>query len=415
MQNWEIIVIGGGPAGLMAALTAAAMGRKVIILEKMDKPGRKLLVTGRGRCNLSNQYMDPSHYHSGKKNFVRDVLSQFGLQDTLDFFRELGVPTRVEKEGKIIPWTQQASSVLEALLLELQDLGVEIRTGFRVADITYSAGSYTVRDGTGHTLTAPGVVLASGGRSYPELGSAGDGYPLAERLGHRVATPFPALVHIRSGEPYLKKIAGNSFDGTAFLETDGRVICSYSGEILFTDYGISGIPLLQLSRHLAVALQAGQSVRILLDYFPETEEPALQELLLSRAARHPERTVSSLLNGVLHSRLIPVVLQENRIEPRSRSGSIPSRTWSALAAWLKSWPLSPTGTRGWEVAQVTAGGVDAREVDPLTLQSRVSPGFFLAGEVLDVDGECGGYNLQWAWSSGFCAGRHAAEYLESLP
>ncbi len=413
MSNTPIAVIGGGPAGMMAAITAAAMGAPVILLEKMDKPGKKLLVTGRGRCNLSNTDMDASHYHSGKKNFVRDVLGQFGLAETLAFFEEMGIPTKTEKEGKVIPWSEQSSAVLDVLMMEMKDLGVEIRTASPVKKINVHPEGYLLDIPGQNSVLARAVILATGGKSYPNLGSSGDGYTLARSLGHSVVEPFPALVHIKCAAPYLKSIDGNKFMGNASLELDNRIVKTYYGEILFTDYGLSGIPLLQLSRRVTQALAGRQVVRILLDLFPETDSDTLYKILHTRIQSRPERSIQDSLTGLLHTRLIPVVLKENGIQDKDQPcAQVKEKTIQELARWLKAWPIVPTGTREWDVAQVTAGGIDVREVDSLSLESRIQKGFFLAGEVLDVDGECGGYNLQWAWSSGFTAGRHAAQYVE---
>ncbi len=413
MQKTDIAIIGGGASGMMAAITAARMGARVTLLEKMEKSGKKLLITGRGRCNLSNINMDASHYHCGQTDFVEKVLAQFNLDQTLDFFGKIGIPTKTEKEGKVIPWSEQSAAVLDTLLMEMEESGVVEKTGFAVHKITTCTSGFILEDSSKNSLEAAAVILATGGKSYPKLGSNGEGYRLARHLGHTIIEPQPALVHVKCKAPFLRKIDGNKFTGVASLAVNNKITRSYEGEILFTDYGLSGIPLLQLSRSISEGLSQNQKVQILLDLFPDIPIEKMIDILTQRKESRPGRSIQDWLSGLLHKKLIPVVLIESGItDSHKNCGSLSHRQISALARLLKAWTFHPTGTRDWDVAQVTAGGINTSEIDPASLESRIQPGLFIAGEVMDVDGECGGYNLQWAWSSGYVAGKHAAQSLE---
>jgi len=409
MTKPDIAVIGGGPAGMIAAIQAAYAGARVTLLEKKDKVGRKLLVTGRGRCNLSNKYMGPDHYHCGKRDFVNEVFKAADPAEVLDYLTEAGIYLKSDETGRIFPYSEEASAVLDILRMEMQRAGVEERCSFPVRSLEKSGRFFAIR-GENDMLEATRVILATGGRSYPKLGAEGDGYRLAEKLGHNIVPPFPALVHLRCDAPFLKRISGIKFDGIAKLRVNKQTVKRYGGEILFTDYGLSGIPILQLSRRVNEALQHHQKPVIYLDLFPSYKARNLNFILKKRVYDRPERSIADVLKGFLNKKLIPVVLAESGMQHNNvPANQLKDEVLQKLIRFLKSWAFVPTETRGWDVAQVTAGGINVCEVAPKHLKSRVVPGLYFAGEVLDVDGESGGYNLQWAWTSGYLAGRSATK------
>ena len=407
----DIAVIGGGPAGMMAAIHAAEAGAKVMLLEKKDKVGRKLLVTGRGRCNLSNKHMNHTHYHCGKKDFVLEVFRASEPAEALDYLADAGVFMKSDESGRIFPGSEEASAVLDILRMEMQSRGVIEHCSFAVRSLEKKEKFFEIRGENG-SVQAKRVILATGGRSYPKLGAEGDGYKLAEKLGHNIIRPIPALVHLRCEAPFLKRISGVKFDGAVELRVNKQTVSNRGGEILFTDYGLSGIPVLQHSRRVNEALKNQQKPSLYLDLFPEFNKKDLNFILKNRAFERPGRSLADVLVGFLNKKLIPVVLTESGAGHNDfPADQLEDEIWKKLIRLLKSWAFFPTGSRGWDVAQITAGGINAAEVEPRSLQSRVVKGLYFAGEVLDVDGESGGYNLQWAWTSGLIAGRSAAKSL----
>lgn len=405
----RVIIIGGGSSGLMAAISAARCGAEVVLLERKDRVGKKLLVTGNGRCNLTNADCALSRFHGGDPAFIAMVLSRFPAASVIDFFEDLGIVCKAEREGRIYPHSGQASAVLDVLRWELERLKVDVRTGHEVKHIIPKENGFGLSLAMGGELKAVRVILAAGGMAGPQFGSDGLGLRLAGALGHRLVDPVAALVPLRLRADFLRKLKGVSFEAYGEVRCGEEVLRSEGGEFLFTDSGISGPPVLQLSRSAAVALKQNKWPRIVLDLFPGSSLDELAAALESRFRRQGHKSLSDGLVGLLNKRLIPVVLSEAGIDCHA----LPGKEFSAaartkLARLLKNWSLPVSGTMPWPEAQVTAGGVALDEVDASTLQSRLVPGLYFCGEVLDVDGDCGGFNLQWAWSSGYVAGRHAA-------
>lgn len=404
-----VTVIGGGSSGMMAAISAARCGAAVILLERKNRVGKKLLVTGNGRCNLSNTDCVPARFHGGDSAFIAMVLSRFPAASAIDFFEDLGIVCKAEREGRIYPHSGQASAVLDVLRWELERLKVDVRTGHEVKHIIPKENGFGLSLAMGGELQARRVILAAGGMAGPQFGSDGLGLRLAGALGHRLVDPVAALVPLRLRADFLRKLKGVSFEAYGEVRCGEEVLRSEEGEFLFTDSGISGPPVLQLSRSAAVALKQNKGPRIVLDLFPGSSLDELAAALESRFRRQGHKSLSDGLVGLLNKRLIPVVLSEAGIDCHALSGkefSAAART--KLARLLKNWSLPVSGTMPWPEAQVTAGGIALDEVDPATLESRIVPGLYFCGEILDVDGDCGGFNLQWAWSSGYVAGRHAA-------
>ena len=415
-----MIVVGGGAAGMVAAIAAARSGAAVTLLERMPRVGKKLLATGNGRCNLANAHLELSRFHGRNPGFAGAALAAFGLRETLQFFDGLGIAVREEDAGKIFPRSGQASSVLDVLRHELARLGVATRCEADVTRLGRRRGSWEVVL-RGEPLPCDAVVLASGGRASPQLGSNGSGYALVHPLGHTIVEPFPALTRIRVSSPFLKHLKGVKIEGVATLASPSGPAhlpggsrhhdlgSPAAGEILFTETGLSGPPILDLSRRAGERARRHERTVVRLDLCPELSERELAALLLRRFAGIAGATAEFALTGFLHKRLIAPVLKVAGIADTTRpAASLDGPEAGAVAAVLKGWCFEVTGTDSWAEAQVTAGGVDVAGVHPRTLESRLAPGLFFAGEVLDIDGDCGGFNLQWAWSSGHVAGSGAA-------
>ena len=407
----SIIVIGGGAAGLVAAIAAARLGARVRIVERMSRVGKKILATGNGRCNLANARMDLARFHGASRKFVQGVLGRFGLEDTLVFFQQLGLETRTEADGRVFPLTSQAASVLDLLRDETAALGVEEVCDTRIQKVEPRPDGTCVCYGTGdERFIADRVVVAAGGKAAPNLGSNGGGYAIAQALGHQIVSPFPSLVQLRLEAPFLKRLDGLKIEAEVQARVDGTPRRRAEGEVLFTDYGLSGLAVLEVSRSVAEVLESGAEAELALDLFPQWSADEVAAVLARRFAAHPSRPLDTSLIGLLHKRLIGVVIGVAGLDASARR---PVREMSdddtrLLALQTKEWRMRCTGTMSWMHAQVTAGGVDTREVAPETLESRLAPGVYFAGEVLDVDGDSGGFNLQWAWSSGYVAGTAAA-------
>lgn len=405
----QIVVIGGGASGLMASIMAARGGARVIVLERMQRVGKKLLATGNGRCNLANRRPETGRYHGLRPEFVEGIFGQFGLDKTLEFFESLGIDIQEEEEGKLFPVCQQASSVLDVLRYEMAHWGVTEICEAIVQSVQHKPGGFRCLCSDGRAFEAGRIILCSGGKSSPNLGSNGGGYKLAELLGHTIIEPFPALVQVQLDAPYLNQVAGVGVQGEAQVWVEERLERSESGELLFAKYGISGTAILQLSRWISEHTQKGHDTELRLDLFPSFSLEALSDRIGARIATNPLKPTDFSFVGLLHKRLIPVLLRLAGVQDVHRPcGDLSTSEIRAIASVMKSWRIPCSGTQSWMFSQVTAGGVDVLEVDPMTLESRITPGVYFAGEVLDIDGDSGGYNLQWAWSSGAVAGMHAA-------
>jgi predicted Rossmann fold flavoprotein len=404
----DVAVIGGGPSGMMAAVASSKAGRKTVLLERMDRVGRKLLATGNGRCNLANQNLALDRFHGGSPDFARRVLSQFGLEETLAFFGSLGLDVKRDEAGRIFPATDQASAVLDLLRYEMRRLNVAECCGIEIAEIIPADSGFRLRAGYGSLVECRALVLAAGGKAAPGLGSNGSGFALAQSLGHAVSEPRPSLVQIRLGDGRVKRLRGVRLNAAVSLLEDGNVAATESGEVLFTDDGLSGIPALDLSRHVEPIIRKGKTPVLQIDLFPRLDEEGLALELEKRFRMLGYKNNGDACVGLLHKRMIPPLLETAGLDGDVPSGTLGQAGIRRLARCLKKWTFAVAGIRSWNEAQVTAGGVETGGIDQDTLESKTVPGLFFAGEILDVDGDCGGYNLQWAWSSGHVAGMNAA-------
>lgn len=406
-QRVHIAVIGGGAAGMMAAIIAARLGARVTICERQERVGRKILSTGNGRCNFTNVSELSGHYHGEDPDFFRSALGRFSVQKTIGFFKALGVCTRVEENGRVFPLTGQASTILDVLRYETERVGVCLRLKAEVQNIARHANSFVLRLSEGEE-EVDRVVVATGGKAAPSLGGTESGITLLKKLGHKAVSLFPALVPLKA-EPHF----GARAKGVKVMARVRLVIAecageAQEGEILFTEYGLSGPPVIELS-HRVNRAQRHQPVFLELDLFPSWSVEDLERDLGDRFSSRPETPLDRSLLGLVHKRLIPVVLQQVGItSPWPRAGQTSPGTSLRIAGLLKHWRFAITGSLSWNDAQVMGGGISTKDFFPDTLESRLVKGLFAAGEVLDVTGDCGGYNLQWAWSSGYVAGLQSA-------
>ncbi len=407
-MNADVIVVGAGASGLMAAIFAARSGASVLILEHKETAGKKLLLTGNGKCNLSSVVLDPARYRGTEEGFATPVLTAYPVERTLRFFREIGVPVR-QKNGGYYPQNEEASGVLHALLSECERLGVSITYEIGIKKIIPQEKGFSLETKQG-MFTCRCCILATGGCSYKETGSDGSGLLYLGDLGHTTQDVVPSLVQLKAKAPFLKETAGIRADSVLTLLIDQIPAAREAGELQMTDYGVSGIVVFQLSRFAAMALREQKEVSLLIDFLPASgEAEAVAGMYRTLFASNPAN-ISALLRGAVHRKLIPALLDTCGVTDKSASAATEEEI-VRIAETLKSFPLSIVGTKKLKDAQVTAGGVNTFEVFPQTMASRLQQGLFFCGEMLDVDGPCGGYNLQWAWSSGMCAGTEAAKLI----
>lgn len=405
----HIAIIGGGAAGMMAAITAIRRGAAVTVFERQDRIGKKIPATGNGRCNLTNIRCSADNYHGAQAGFPAAVLDQFPVKKTLEFFNSLGVCIKVEEDGRIFPLTGQASTILDVLRYEIERLGVSVHLKTGIQSISQKKGFFILQ-GTEREERADRVIVTTGGRAMPQLGGSDTGIDLLSRLGHKALPVFPVLVPLKTNLRFSRQLKGVKIIARGHLEIAGKPAGKQEGEFLFTDYGLSGPPIIQFSVSVNYALQKHLRTAILLDLFPEWTEDRLLEHLFERFSARPEAFLEHALIGLIHKRLIPVILQEAGIGAiRKKAGLVLKEEAACIVRLLKNWKFEITGSLSWNEAHVMAGGISTSDFYAETLESRLVKGLYAAGEILDVTGDCGGYNLQWAWSSGYVAGLHAAK------
>lgn len=402
----EIAVIGGGASGLMAAITAKKSGKEVVILERKERILKKVLITGNGRCNITNVNANISNYFGKNISSVENILNRFTPQDTMDFFNGLGIVCNEENRGKVYPLSGQASSVVDALRFEAEKLGIKIETEFYVRKIEKDGFKFKIYSEERKKIEAGRVIIAAGGQSYPELGSNGSGFELAKELGHSVTKLSPSIVQLKTEKNQVKGLQGIKTDVAVTAYGDNKKICTYDGELLFTDYGISGNVVFNIS----FVMPLYKDVEFEIDFMEKFDYNELYEMLKERKKIMSHLTMENYFNGMINKKLGQFLSKVSGIEKLSKPvKDLSDSDIRKLCTVLKKYRVKILETTGFKNAQVTAGGVSLDEVNTETLESKIVKGLYFSGEVLDVYGECGGFNLQWAWASGYIAGENAAK------
>lgn len=397
----KVLIIGGGASGMMAALTAAEQpGNAVTLLERQSRVGRKLLATGNGRCNLTNLDLAATHYHGARPDFAVPALSRFGLDDTLRFFRSLGLLTVADSTGRVYPLSDQANSVLDVLRFALETRGVNVVCSCDVIEVKKKARGYEAISATGERYFGDRLIVAAGGCAGKKLGGTKSGYRLLGMLGHSCTPLSPSLTQIKTDQTHVRALKGVRADALVQLRQNGRLVVQEAGEVQFTDFGLSGPVAFSLSREAGLLDGAELTLDFLRAYAPEDVDAVLKD----KRAAMGELPAEDFLSGILPSRLGSVVMRRALGSLQRPASTLKDAELTQVRQQLRCFTLPVTGVMGMENAQVTAGGIVTDEFDPQTLESRPAPGVFATGEVLDIDGDCGGYNLQWAWSSGRLAG-----------
>ncbi len=426
----DVIIIGGGAAGMTAAIACARhfiqqqngckedvgqlvqQQKNIMILEHNEKLGRKLSATGNGKCNYTNRVQNMDCYRGTDKAVIEQILSQFGVEDTISFFRGLGIYPK-EKNGYLYPFSEQAASIIEAMRLELEHLKVKIKCKEHIVKVEKQNGEFLVSTET-YTYRALKLILATGGLAASKLGSDGSGYDFAKALGVQVTKLYPALTGLKTKEDF-NSLAGIRVKAEITLGIEEKSgdwkEHKEKGELQLVSYGISGIPVFQISRFAAVALEEGKKVSAKIDFLPELSDEELFGLCLTFKKENGYKTAATLFNGLLDNKLTSVLLKKAGIDKNKKAEAINEEELRLFCRCIKEFTCAIIDTNGFENAQVTAGGVSLLEIDATTMESKKVEGLYLTGELLDVDGICGGYNLQWAWATGYLAGQAAGNRI----
>ncbi|WP_079913619.1 NAD(P)/FAD-dependent oxidoreductase [Paenibacillus sp. 32352] len=419
-MSYDVIVIGGGPSGLMSCIAAASHGAKVLLIDKGDKLGRKLGISGGGRCNVTNaKELDELIRHiPGNGRFLYSAFAQFSNKDIIAFFEGLGIRLKEEDRGRMFPVSDKAKTVVDVLVGRVRSLGVDIRVHSPVRQVLYRGDRVAgVELQDGRRVESSAVIIATGGKSVPHTGSTGDGYAWAEAGGHTITELYPTEVPVTSKEPFIrsKELQGLSLRNITLSvwNPKGKKLIEHEGDMIFTHFGLSGPAVLRCSQFVVKALKQFNvpTVKMTLDLFPELSADEVYSYTLSLAKADPKKQIKNVLKNAISERLLPIVLNKAGIAEDVTFDNIPKQPWMELAQLLKAFPIEVNGTLSIEEAFVTGGGVSLKEVDPKTMQSKLVAGLFFCGEILDIHGYTGGYNITAAFTTGYTAGKSAAESL----
>lgn len=401
----KILIIGAGPAGMMAAITARRNGAEVVLLERGAQVGKKILVTGNGRCNFTNIVQEPIFYRSEDPHFPWRIVEQFDARDTIRFFSRMGIYSR-NRNGYMYPYSDQASAVLDVLRLELESLEIPVKLEAEIMSVGKEKGQFFVRT-KASAYQSDRLIIAAGGRAAPKTGSDGSGYEYAKGFGHTIIPVVPSLVQLRCAEKSYRELAGIRAQGKVTLYVAGTWQAEDTGEIQLTAYGISGIPVFQVSRYAARGIAAGVPVTAELDFMPDFSKADFYSFLENRIQNNGNKTMDDFFIGLFHKKLARILLKRSGIALAKPADELAADELAKLVGHIKGYQTEVTDTNSFEQAQVCAGGVNTEQLRPDNLESTIVPGLHFAGEIIDADGICGGYNLQWAWSSGYVAGKGA--------
>ncbi|WP_322907554.1 NAD(P)/FAD-dependent oxidoreductase [Paenibacillus campi] len=422
-MKYDIIVIGGGSAGLMASVAASEHGARVLLVDKGDKLGRKLGISGGGRCNVTNakEIDELIKYIPGNGRFLYSALANFSNLDIMRFFEQMGIALKEEDHGRMFPVSDKAKTVVDALVSRVRAQGVDIRTNSPVAEVLYEHGTAAgVRLRSGERIRSKAVIIAVGGKSVPQTGSEGDGYPWAEQAGHTITELYPTEVPLTSPEPFIqsKELQGLSLRNVTLTvwNPKGKKLIMHEGDMLFTHFGISGPAALRCSQYVVKALKKFpvNAVQLTIDLLPDRSTDDVYRETLTLAEQESRKAVKNVIKGYVPERLIPLLLQKSGISGDITYDHIPKQQWMELARLIKQFPVAIHGTLSIKEAFVTGGGVNLKEIHPQTMESKLMPGLYFCGEVLDIHGYTGGYNITAAFTTGHAAGSSAAESVQTL-
>lgn len=404
----DTIIIGGGASGLMAAIIAKDLGKDIAIIESTARIGNKILTTGNGRCNISNKNIASPYntYFSNNNGFFNYCLDNLSVEDMKNYFLSLGLPIIELEKGKLYPKSLQASSVVDLLKMSLEEANIPIYTNCKAKSIVKNK-KFKIETNNEETPTfsCNKLILACGGKSAPKTGSDGSGYKLAESLGHTIIKPLPAIVQLKLDYPYLKALSGIKFNANVGIYVDDKLVREDFGEVLFTDYGISGPPILQLSAIASRALYKRKKVQLKLDMMPNESYEDIDNFIQGHLAVFSHRSISNSLIGIINKKLIPTLLKDIGLTSiHTPCYEVEWKYKDLLSKRLKEWTFNCIDTNGFNSAQLTTGGVDTKDVNDTNLESKLVKDLYFTGEILDVNGDCGGFNLHWAWCSGFLVG-----------
>lgn len=405
----KVAVIGAGAAGMTAAIAAAENGAEVSLFEKNDRVGKKILATGNGKCNLSNLHFSMQEYYCCDKEKLLHIFQQFSVTDTLHYFEEMGLMLR-EKNGYVYPYSEQASAVLDVLRTQLQLRKVRVVADSEITSVTYkkSQGSFYIKNSFGKSECFQRIILACGSPASLRRGEGMSGYQLAQQMGHRMKKVVPGLVQLKSEDSFMKALSGVRCQAGITLFVQGEAVATEKGEVQFTDFGVSGIPVFQLSRTAAYAFEQKKEVVLQVNFFTDVEENDYWDRAKRRFHKHQTLTLEEFLTGTANKKINMVMIKRVGLKPNEKVAEIGWRAISELMKLYRHFSISLCQANTFEKAQICAGGVDFSQITS-EMESQIVKGLFFAGEMVDVDGKCGGYNLQWAWTSGYLAGKNASK------
>lgn len=419
--NSDIAILGAGASGLMAGISALMelkrqnKHKRVIIIDHLDRVGKKILVTGNGKCNLSNKNISIDNYHSGQINTVKNILNKLPYKDTIKLFKSIGLEVKVDYYGRTYPRSEQASAVLDLLRLKFKELGGKEITSFKTTEIIKQKSSFLINSDN-NKIKTQSLIIATGGLTTPAQGCDGTGYTYLKSLGHNITATFPSLTQIKVAEKVVKSLKGMRSFCKIYLTADNILIRDEIGELQFTENSLSGICAFQLSRIVSeffalktIHRKKYNKIKIFIDLMPELNSKETLNLINLRIKENEYMTLENFLTGVINNKVGQVLLKSCGLNLKQKVTSLSEKEIYLIANRLKSWEFTPIGTMPFKNAQVTAGGIDLSEFNKDTLESKIVNKLYACGEVLDVDGDCGGFNLQWAWSSGYIVGLNAAK------
>ncbi|MBI3313484.1 MAG: NAD(P)/FAD-dependent oxidoreductase [Candidatus Omnitrophica bacterium] len=401
LSLWDVAIAGAGAAGLMAAIQCRRAGLKVLLLDSKEKIGAKILMSGGTRCNVTNRRVTENDFETENSRVLRHILNAFPADKAVEFFENLGVKLVLEEGGKYFPSTHSGRTILEALMREIKNTGVNLECPRKVKNIQFK-GDHFLIFGDEFSYRSKNVILATGGLSYPATGSDGGGYRIAESFTHSLIETTPALTPLETDDPDWKTLSGLSLPVRLSFSENGKKTAAYEGDFLFTHFGFSGPVALNVSRHW---IRRRGEAKLIANFLPSKKEPELREELIKWTQKERNRTVKKFLSAKLPLRFVEVFLKKTGLPESLVLNQLKREERQRLITTLFHFPLKVTGVVGYQKAEATAGGVDLNQVDSTTLESKLQPGLFFAGEILDVDGRIGGFNFQWAWSSGVVAAR----------